>query len=324
MTFRHLTIFLQVCDSGSMTAAAKALFVAQPSVSQAIGELESHYQVKLFERLGRRLYLTEPGKRLLTYARHIVNLNQEAAAAMREVSEHGILRLGASVTVGTYLLGPLLHRLSAVKADIEVTSYVNNTSVIENDLLEDRLDLGVVEGKIQSPWLVTQNFQEDEMVLVCAPQHPWAKEKSIRAAQLEGAPFIVREAGSGTRELFEAVMTSADLNWKLAGCYNNAETIKATVAAGLGHTVISRLAVAKEAARGELAIVPVEGLSFVRTFKIVYHKNKYLSPAMQFFIDLVLRTPAAQLLPPLPATGTPTPPTAKKNAPPAKDIPIWL
>ena len=323
MTFRHLTIFLQVCDSGSMTAAAKALFVAQPSVRQAIGELESHYQVKLFERLGRRLYLTEPGKRLLTYARHIVNLNQEAAA-MREVSEHGILRLGASVTVGTYLLGPLLHRLSAAKADIEVTSYVNNTSVIENDLLEDRLDLGLVEGKIQSPWLVTQNFQEDEMVLVCAPQHPWAKEKSIRAAQLEGASFIVREAGSGTRELFEAAMTSADLNWKLAGCYNNAETIKATVAAGLGHTVISRLAVAKEAARGELAIVPVSGLSFVRTFKIVYHKNKYLSPAMQFFTDLVLRTPQTQLLPPLPTTGTPTPPTAKKNAPPAKDIPIWL
>ena len=324
MTFRHLTIFLQVCDSGSMTAAAKALFVAQPSVSQAIGELESHYQVKLFERLGRRLYLTEPGKRLLTYARHIVNLNQEAAAAMREVSEHGILRLGASVTVGTYLLGPLLRRLSAAKADIEITSYVNNTSVIENDLLEDRLDLGLVEGKIQSPWLVTQNFQEDEMVLVCAPQHPWAKEKSICAAQLEGASFIVREAGSGTRDLFEAVMTSAGLNWKLAGCYNNAETIKATVAAGLGHTVISRLAVAKEAARGELAIVPVSGLSFVRTFKIVYHKNKYLSPAMQFFTGLVLRTPQAQLLPPLPATGTPTPPTAKKNAPPAKDIPIWL
>ena len=220
------------------------------------------------------------------------------------------------------MLGPLLHRLSAVKADIEVTSYVNNTSVIENDLLEDRLDLGVVEGKIQSPWLVTQNFQEDEMVLVCAPQHPWAKEKSIRAAQLEGAPFIVREAGSGTRELFEAVMTSADLNWKLAGCYNSAETIKATVAAGLGHTVISRLAVAKEAARGELAIVPVEGLSFVRTFKIVYHKNKYLSPAMQFFIDLVLRTPAAQLLPPQPSQAAAG--ASKSNPPPAKDIPIWL
>lgn len=132
MTFRHLTIFLQARDSGSMTAAAKALFVAQPSVSQAIGELESHYQVKLFERLGRRLYLTEPGKRLLTYARHIVNSqpgsrNRYARSQRAWHFATGRQRHLAS----TYLLGPLLHRLSAVKADIEVTSYVNNTSVIE-------------------------------------------------------------------------------------------------------------------------------------------------------------------------------------------------
>ncbi|WP_346355654.1 LysR family transcriptional regulator [Azotosporobacter soli] len=287
MTFRHLNIFLSVCDLGSMTAAAEKLYVAQPSISQAISELERHYQVKLFERLGRKLFLTAAGERLRTYARHIVHLNQEAAEAMREVSQHGEIRIGASVTVGTYLLSGLVKRFAERHPAVKVTSSVSNTKVIEDGLLEDRIDIGLVEGEVHSPWLLTEPFMEDELVLACAASHDWAKAKSVAAAQLSGEVFFVREAGSGTRELFEMVMAGAGISWRAGGVYNNAETIKAAVSAGLGHTVISRLAVRREAERGELSVVALRGLQFKRTFQLVQHKNKYISPAMESFITLV-------------------------------------
>ena len=287
MTFRHLHIFLSVCDAGSMTAAAERLYVAQPSVSQAIAELERHYQVRLFERLGRKLFLTLAGERLRTYARHIVHLNQEAGEAMREVSLYGEVRIGASVTVGTYILSNLVSCFTRQHPEIKITSAVSNTKAIEESLLEDGLDLGLVEGEVHSPWLLKEAFMEDELVLACAPEHEWAKKGVLGAAQLNGARFFVREAGSGTRELFEGVMSGAGISWQTAGVYNNAETIKAAVAAGLGHTVISRLAVRREVERGELALVRLRGLSFKRKFHMVRHKNKYISAAMSSFIKLV-------------------------------------
>lgn len=287
MTFRHLHIFLSVCDAGSMTAAAERLYVAQPSVSQAIAELERHYQVRLFERLGRKLFLTLAGERLRTYARHIVNLNQEATEAMREVSLYGEVRVGASVTVGTYILSELVRDFARQNPAIKVTSAVSNTKAIEESLLEDRLDLGLVEGEIHSPWLLQEAFMEDELVLTCAPEHSWAKKNVLAAAQLNGERFFVREVGSGTRELFETVMSGAGISWQTVGVYNNAETIKAAVAANLGHTVISRLAVKREIERGELALVRVRGLSFKRKFQLVWHKNKYISSSMASFMALV-------------------------------------
>ncbi len=287
MTFRHLHIFLSVCDAGSMTAAAERLYMAQPSVSQAIAELERHYQVRLFERLGRKLFLTSAGERLRTYARHIVHLNQEATEAMREVSLYGEVRVGASVTVGTYLLSEAVSAFTRQNPAIKVTSAVSNTKVIEESLLEDRLDLGLVEGEVHSPWLLQEAFMEDELVLACAPEHAWVEKGLLSAAQLNGERFFVREAGSGTRELFEGVMNGAGISWQTAGVYNNAETIKAAVAAGLGHTVISRLAVRREVERGELALVKLEDLNFKRSFRMVWHKNKYISSSMASFMALV-------------------------------------
>lgn len=290
MTFRHLKIFLSVCDAGSMTAAAEKLYVAQPSVSQAIAELERHYQVKLFERLGRKLFLTAAGERLRTYARHIVHLNQEASEAMRELSQYGEIRIGASVTVGTYVLSGLLKRFALQQPAVKVTTSVSNTKAIEERLLEDQLDIGLVEGEVHSPWLICEPFMEDELVLACATLHPWAAAGIVDAQELAGQPFFVREAGSGTRELFELVMAGANIAWRIDGVYNNAETIKSAVSAGLGHTVISRLAVEREARRGELAIVPIRGLQFKRTFQLVQHKNKYVSPAIAAFRALVCET----------------------------------
>ena len=289
MTLRHLNVFLCVCDAGSMTVAAEKLHIAQPSVSQTIAELEKYYNVKLFERLGRKLFITVAGQKLLTYARHIVNLHIEAETAMRELSNEGVIRLGASVTVGTCVLPAILQEFRQYNPKAGIISTVNNTKIIEEMLLVDQLDIGLVEGKIHSPVILCKPFMADELVLVSSRSNPLAGKGKISAEEIGNAGFVVREEGSGTRELFEAVMARHEINWQIFGVYNNAEAIKNTVAAGHALSVMSRLTVQKEVKGRELAIIDIEGIDFKRQFTIVYHKNKYISSLLQQFIQVCMK-----------------------------------
>jgi len=291
MTLRHLTIFLCVCDEGNMTAAGAKLYIAQPSVSQAIRELEKHYNVKLFERLGRKLFITLAGQKLITYARHIVHLSQEAEEAMAGIHHNGVIRIGASVTVGTCILNDIIVKFNKHNPRAKIIASVNNTKIIEGMLLLDELDIGLVEGKVHSQSIVSLAFMDDELVLVTGISHPFTQMTRVELADIDNIEFIVREEGSGTRELFESVMASKDLNWKISGVYNNAETIKNFIAAGLGISVMSRLAVDKEVQRNELAIVEIEGMSFKRQFSIIHHKNKFIVPVLADLIEVCLGYP---------------------------------
>ncbi len=285
MTLRHFKIFLCVCDEGNMTAAAGKLYIAQPSVSQAIAELEKHYRVKLFERLGKKLFITIAGQKLISYARHIVNLAQEAEDVMQETYHNGVIRIGASVTIGTCILHEIIRNFSQQYPNIKIISSVNNTAVIEGMLLADQLDIGLVEGKIHSQGMVIQHFMSDDLVLVTSKTHPLGQKDVVQPEDIDNMEFIIREEGSGTRELFEVVMANKGLNWQIAGIYNNAETIKNMVSAGLGIAVMSRLAVQKEIKRKELKIIHITGMYFNRQFIIVHHKNKYIVPGMRSFIQ---------------------------------------
>lgn len=284
MGIRHLRIFASVCSEGSMSGAAKKLFMAQPSVSQAIMELERHYDVVLFERLGRRLYLTSAGKKLLEYAHHIINLHEQVEREMRDLSSKGAIRVGASMTVGNCILVDLLKRFKEAGPGSSVESVVDNTSVIEGMLLLDQIDIGVVEGAVHSGDLTAVPFMDDELVLICAAGHPWGFTGEVGLQELEAADFIVREQGSGTRELFESVMAAEGIKWRRTGVYNNTETIKNAVASGLGVSVVSKMAVEKELESGMLLSVKIRGISFKRKFSIVYHKNKFISEAMKLFM----------------------------------------
>lgn len=296
MTLRHLNVFLYVCDEGNMTVAAEKLHIAQPSVSQTIAELEKYYNVKLFERLGRKLCITVAGQKLLTYARHIVNLSKEAENVMREINHNGVLRIGASVTVGTCVLNEIIKEFVIYNPHVKITLVVQNTKIIEEMLLVDQLDIGLVEGKIHSQAILYEPFMDDELVLVSGVSHPLVKKGTVTLWDINNMEFIVREEGSGTRELFESVMASNGVNWQVCGVYNNAETIKNTVATGFAISVMSRMAVEKEVRRNELAIVDIEGMYFKRQFIIAYHKKKYISPILHKFIQLCMVIPASRMV----------------------------
>lgn len=286
MTLRHFKIFVAVCDTMNMTSAADTLFMSQSAVSQAIAELERHYDVKLFERLSRKLYLTQAGQKLLSYARHIIRMNSEVENDMKTLRKNGSIRLGASVTVGAYSLPKLVAAHQKINPQTEVEVFEDNTERIEDLILHDQIDIGLVEGDIASPDILNRPFMDDKLVLICGASHRFANLPFVEPHDLEKEKFIIREKGSGTRKTFEDRMIANHLTWKVIWTCNNADTIKMAVAEGLGVSVISQLAVKNEVASGLLCQLKVKGIQFKRQFKIIYHKNKYLTESMKQFIDL--------------------------------------
>ncbi len=288
MTLRHFKIFVAVCDTMNMTGAAETLFMSQSAVSQAIAELENHYDVRLFERLSRKLYLTQAGQKLLSYARHMIRMNTEVENDMKALHKSGSIRIGASVTVCTHVLPKLVSLYKQISPQTDIEVFEDNTEKIENLLLHDQIDIGLVEGEIISSDILNRAFMEDELVLICGASHRFAGLTAVEPQELEKEGFIVREKGSGTRKTFENMMIANQLTWKVIWTCNNSDTIKMAVAQGLGVSVISRRAVANEAASGSLCQVDVKGIRFNRQFKIIYHKNKFLTEPMKQFIDLCI------------------------------------
>ncbi|MFT3983604.1 MAG: LysR family transcriptional regulator [Lachnospiraceae bacterium] len=286
MTLRHYKIFVSVCDNRNMTAAAEKLFISQSAVSQTIAELEGYYGTRLFERFSRKLYLTQAGERLLSYARHMIRMNEDIERDMKALQESGYIRLGASVTIGTNILPELVsvYKQSHPKATVEV--FESNTQQIENRILYDRTDIALVEGEIVSKELISTPFMDDELVLICGLKHRFANASVIDPQELETEEFIIREEGSGTRKTFEDVLAAHKLSWKASWTCSNADTIKMAVAEGLGISIISKRAVISEVKSGMLCMKEIDGIRFYRTFKIIYHKNKYLTEQMKDFISL--------------------------------------
>lgn len=286
MTLRHLKMFIAVADAGSITSAAKTLFVAQPTVSQAILELERHYNVKLFDRLSKKLYLTEQGKRLLGYARHVTSLVTEMEQVSRDHDKSGLLKIGASLTIGACLLPGLIKQFMWENPAMQVQAIVKNTQDIEALITANAIDFAVVEGIIHSPSLITGTFAEDQLVLACGRTHPLYKAGPLSLAELSRDDFIVRERGSGTRELFENTMAAHEVKWQLIWDCNGSDVLKSAAINGLGIAVISQRLIEHELVTGELVPLICNELSLKRSFCITYHKNKYLTAAMKKFMIL--------------------------------------
>ena len=284
MTLRHLNIFVAVAQTGSMSRAAERLFIAQPSVSQAIGELERHYGCKLFERLSRRLYITEAGRQLLGYARHILSLRDELERQALRSADSPRLRLGATITVGTCVLCDLIAAMRRELPAVDAAVQVANTAEIEDRLLRSELDAALVEGRVRSDELVARPVVEDELALVTAPDHPFAAVKSVDLETLSGEPLLLREPGSGTRELLVAQLNARALPVRETWTCSNSEAIKNAVRAGMGVTVISRRLVQRELDGGLLVETALSGCTLRRDFSLVYHRDKYLGDAMRAFI----------------------------------------
>lgn len=270
-----------------MNAAAAKLYISQPTVSQAIRELEEHYGVLLFERLNRRLYITDAGRRLFTYAKSLVKQFDDLEEKMFNLSKKEKIRIGATITVGETILSDVINRFNKKEPNIEVYSYMNNTRLIENKLLKSEIDIGIVEGQIKSSDLISIPEVNDYLVLICSTKHPFARKKTIKLEELANENFAMREKGSGTRELFERYMAENGLDIKIAFEGNSPEAIKKEVINNNYLAVISICLVEEEVKNSQIHIIECAEGAWDRYFSIVYHKDKVLTKGMESLIEII-------------------------------------
>lgn len=277
MTIRHLKIFTTVADAGGMSKAAKELHITQPSISQAIAELEKYYGVKLFERLSQKIYLTKEGELMLSFSRHILDSFEQMEKAMNHAVEKSSLRIGCSVSVGTCLIEEILDEARERIPQCQISVVVANSSEIERAILTNEVDIGIVEGILKNKDLVITPVCEDELIVVCGRQHPLGRETIVTLDMLQGQDYASRESGSAERNQYEKLFEEAGLQLNRVFCSTNTEAIKNAVIHGRGIAVFSRRMVKEEVARGEMLVIPVCDISVKRNIDLVMHKNKYIS-----------------------------------------------
>lgn len=287
MTIRHLRIFIEVVNSGKMSIAALNLFISQPTVSQTIRELEEHYGVLLFERLCRKLYITDEGRELLSYARNVVSQFDDLEEKMFKINDMHKIRIGATITVGNCVLANIINSLKENNPKVETYTYVNNTMIIEDKLLKSELDIGIVEGRIKNPNLVCIPAVDDYLVLVCSTKHPFSKKKKIKLSELSNMDFVMREQGSGTRELFENYMLDNGVSIKTIWESNCPGAIKSAVIENLCLAVLSIRLVEDEIKNGVIHVIQSSECAWDRCFSIVYHKNKFINKGMISLMEAI-------------------------------------
>ena len=297
VNLHQLRIFYTVARLGSFSRAAEELRISQPSVSIQVADLERSMSVDLFEQLGKRIYLTDAGRVLEDYARQILNLVEEANSALAEVAGEyrGRLTIGASSTPGTYVLPRVIGAFQERFPNVTVTLDIANTRRIQERILRNELDVGIVGWEVSSHNLEVLPLLEDELVLVVPPGHQLAQADTVQAKVLRDQRVIMRERGSGTREAAEAALREAGVVLSPAMELGSNEAIKETVAAGLGVTILSTLAVAPEVAARRLIVVPMNDVSIRRSFRVVYHRDKRMGKALRTFLDMLqtsVQTPA--------------------------------
>lgn len=204
MTLKHLKVFLEVYKTKNITLAGKNLFMSQPAVSLAIREIEDSYGCKLFERISKRLYVTEAGKNLYWYASQIDETYHIMELSMMNYKSIKRIRIGVSLTIGTYYISDIVAALQEKFSELNVKVIVNTPSKLESMLLSNELDIGVVEGFVHDKHIYQEKLLTDELQIICSKMNPLAQKARITIDDLTKEPFLLREKGSGTREIIDS------------------------------------------------------------------------------------------------------------------------
>lgn len=287
MTLRHLKIFLSLCNNGcNTTKAAEALHMTQPAVSLAIRELEQYYGVTLFDRMGRRLRITEAGKRFLEYSTHIISLFDDMEKGMRNWDTFALLRVGASITIGSQFLPGYVKAFSTRYPGTEVKVLVGPTDELERRLLKNELDFALIEGVAQSPALISEEYMEDHLTVICPANAGFRHGQKLSVEEFKKQKFLLREPGSGTREVFNRAAEGAGFTVEPIWEATSTTSLVNAVISGLGIAVLPHRMVVGPLMQQLVVAVSVEGLDFSRKFHIVYHKEKFLTNSAKAFLDL--------------------------------------
>ena len=281
ITLRQLEVFAEVLKSGSTTQASVMLALSQSAVSAALTDLEGQLGVQLFDRVGKRLVVNEHGR--LLYPRALALLEQTTEIEQLFRKDNGAIRVYASSTIGNYILPAMIARYRQDFPDLPLELSVGNSQDVINAVLDFRVDIGLIEGPCHSTEIISEPWLEDELVVFAAPSSPLTKGP-VTLEQLAASPWILRERGSGTRELVDYLLLSHLPRFQMAMELGNSEAIKHAVRHGLGISCLSRRVIAEQLQAGTLSEVTVPLPRLVRTLWRVHHRQKHISNAITRFL----------------------------------------
>ncbi len=285
-TLRQLEVFLAVARFENVSRAAASLAMSQSAASGALKELESQFDVLLFDRIGKRLKLSELGLQLRPEAEALLARADAFEHALAGQSVGGKLRIGATLTIGNYLAVGMIAAFRQRYPDTQITLQVGNLEQVARQVAGFDIDLGMVEGELYHPDLETHFWREDELQVFAAPAHPLARRRAIGDRELLAQDWIVRESGSGTRQTFDRAMQGLLPKLNIAMELQHTEAIKRAVEAGLGVGCLSKISLVEAFRRGSLVPLRVRGRDFNRAFYLVTHRAKYHSNTLQRWLEL--------------------------------------
>jgi LysR family transcriptional regulator, transcriptional activator of the cysJI operon len=289
LNIESLQMFCLVVDEGSISQAARLSFVSQPAVTRQIHQLEDSYGTLLFDRTDGKLRVTEAGKMLYPFAKAIVGDFSRSKEVIKQAlgENNSSLNVGATFTIGEYLLPSLLGKYKKQKPEIRVTLTIKNTPGVLEDLANDVIDMALVEGIVESNDFIVEEFADDELILVCSPDHMW--DKQIQIEELLNERMILRESGSGTRLIVENMLRENGILDKIDSYMElgSTQAIKSAVEAGLGISILPRLTVERELHLSLLREIDIAGVTIMRKLWLVKKRQRFNKIVVPHFLEFI-------------------------------------
>jgi DNA-binding transcriptional LysR family regulator len=282
ITLRQLEVFAEVLKSGSTTQASQRLALSQSAVSAALSDLEGQLGIQLFDRIGKRLLVNEHGR--LLYPRALGLLEQAKDIEQLFTEDNGAIRVYASSTIGNYILPEIIARYRQDFPDLPLELSVGNSQDVINAVSDFRVDIGLIEGPCRSSDIVSEVWQEDELVVFSSPKNTFLQQ-AVTLDSLAKQPWILREQGSGTREIVDYLLLSNLPQCRLGMELGNSEAIKHAVRYGMGISCLSRRVIAEQLESGSLVEVPVPLPPLIRTLYCIHHRQKHISKSLARFLQ---------------------------------------
>lgn len=291
MNLHHLSIFSAIADTGSLTASSRRLHISQPALSRELKTFEDRLGVRLFERHPKGMRLTQAGEVLRQYARRLFDLEKAAEDAMSEIAgaTRGRLSIGASNTIGTYVLPRVLAAFRRERPEVVVSLYVGNTEQVSQGVVDMRFMLGFIEGPLHLKGLHSMIFERDEIAPVASPDHALFRKRHLATSDFSGEPLLAREPGSGTRELIADTLRRYGIAEGGAMEFDSTEALKRAAMHGGGIAWLPRISMVNELREGTLKELPLRQLRIVRPLMILNREGVPLEPPAAVFLNLLRR-----------------------------------
>lgn len=301
MEDHKLKVFSTVAETKSFSKASEIIHLTQPAVSLQIQALEEIYETKLFDRSSSFINLTPAGEILYKYAKDILSLYAEAEKEIGKITGliKGSITVGASTTIGNYILPSVIADFRKNHPKIKINVFIGNTKRIVDLLNSGILDLGIVEGETSRHKIKVEQLITDELIFIIPPLHHWAKKKTVPILEITKEPFILREEGSGTRQMIEKYLSSHGINMsdmRVSLVLGSTESIKDAVENSMGISIVSKWAARKEVKYGSLKVITPKEEKILRNFSLILPKNAVQSHAVDDFLSYLKLYPYDNLL----------------------------